>query len=368
MELSAKQQAVRLLRDHSRILILTATHASVDAAASALALWQTLKKLGKDADLICPDHNLADISFLSGWKDRVAEPRQSGEFVVSIDLGADNPPNISYAQQGSALNLYVKQSAPRLTPERVSVKGYALPYTLILTLQCPDFDQLGNIFEQHPTFFYETSLINIDNSAANSHYGSVALLDHTVSSTAELVLPLVEELRGPNWDPAVATSLLTALIAATDSFRSVRTTPRSFTTAAQLIGAGAERGTIIHHLYKSKSFEHLKVWGQILGKLGHRPESALAWAYLPGANIAEQPIATQSLCQELLFPLPEVKALLVWSDAGADKIKGLILTQPPLDARALGTTLHAKGTKDSVIFETIKPPTPEALISKILQK
>ena len=65
----------------------------------------------------------------------------------------------------------------------------------------------------------------------------------------------------------MATQLLAGIIAETNSFQHVRTTPQTFLKASQLVSLGAKQQEIINHLYKSKSLGLLKLWGRVLARL-----------------------------------------------------------------------------------------------------
>jgi nanoRNase/pAp phosphatase (c-di-AMP/oligoRNAs hydrolase) len=74
--------------------------------------------------------------------------------------------------------------------------------------------------------------------------------------------------------------LLTGIIAETNSFQHVRTTPQTFLKASQLVSLGAKQQEIISNLYKTKSLGLLKLWGRVLARLKQDTNIALVYSVI----------------------------------------------------------------------------------------
>ena len=85
-------------------------------------------------------------------------------------------------------------------------------------------------------------------------------------------------------DENIATALLTGLYD-TSSFQNVNTTPKSLTIAAQLVAAGANQQEIIRNLYKTKSLETLKLWGNILTKIKEDKIHGFLWSSVNSSEL-----------------------------------------------------------------------------------
>ena len=95
-------------------------------------------------------------------------------------------------------------------------------YDLIITVDSPDLESLGKLFEENTDFFYNTPIINIDHSSDNENYGQINHVDLTASSTAELIFNMFEEYDMKMINEDIATCLLTGIFTATDSDIAVR--------------------------------------------------------------------------------------------------------------------------------------------------
>jgi nanoRNase/pAp phosphatase (c-di-AMP/oligoRNAs hydrolase) len=94
------------------------------------------------------------------------------------------------------------------------------------------------------------------------------VIDVTASSNGELLqnVFMLEQGAAPI-QPEVATWLLASIVAATNSFQDVRTTPRTLAASAKLIELGARQQDIIVSLFKTRDFALLKLWGRVLARI-----------------------------------------------------------------------------------------------------
>ena len=85
-------------------------------------------------------------------------------------------------------------------------------------------------------------------------------------------------------DEPIATSLLTGIVADTNSFQNANTTPKSLTVAAQLVAAGAKQQDIIRHIFKTRSLAQLRLWGRALSYIKEEADLKFAWSTLSKAD------------------------------------------------------------------------------------
>ena len=128
--------------------------------------------------------------------------------------------------------------------------------------------------------FFEVPLINIDHQSSNENFGQINLVDVTASSTSEIVSRTLEQNYPEALDEEVANCLLTGLISATNSFQENSTTPKTLLAAANLMDKGAKQQEIIRWLYKTQSFNALKLWGRVMAKLKLEESAKLVWSEL----------------------------------------------------------------------------------------
>src|SRR5690606_20460951 len=119
---------------------------------------------------------------------------------------------------------------------------------------------------------------NIDHHATNLSFGSLNYVDATAAATAELLVPLVEELGVP-LDGAVATCLAAALVSDTRSFSIPSVTARTLQVGARLLEAGADLSDITNRILHRRTYDSRRVCH--LGPARMKLEDGVIWTSLP---------------------------------------------------------------------------------------
>lgn len=296
MELTPKQQTVELIRQSQKILLLTHKNPDGDSLGSLLALTLTLKKLDKQPTAISIDDVPQFLSYLPAKDQLKKEIDFSSDLILHLDVSKAPVGNIGYKHmvEQQKVAIVISPKSGRFSKEDISFPETKPSYDLVIVLDTPDLQRLGPIAEKFTDVFYEIPVINIDHHPGNDYFGRVNWIDLTATSTAEILVALLESLgQGSNLlDPDVATCLLTGITTDTGSFQNANTTPKSFTVAAQLVAAGARQQEIVRHIYKTKPLSTLKLWGLALSHIkenaaGHFIYSTLTKADFQAAGAAE---------------------------------------------------------------------------------
>ncbi|MBI4175126.1 DHH family phosphoesterase [Candidatus Berkelbacteria bacterium] len=282
MELTPKQQTVELIKNAERILLVTHTGLDGDAVGSLLALQAALGKFGKDVAVATPDPVPVGLHFLAGAPTITQELSGTQDFVITLDTSQVHVEKLGYKHLADEkkLNIVITPSRGTFRPEHVSFGSGQLKFDLIIVLDTPTIERLGRFFDSHAQFFYETPVINIDHHSGNDFFGKVNWVDLTATSTAEILVALLESLGRDKslLDPDIATLLLAGIMTDTESFQSTTTTPKSFTVAAQLVAAGARQQEIVQHIYRTKTLSTLRLWGKALTRLQEEPAHRFIWS------------------------------------------------------------------------------------------
>lgn len=279
MELSPKQQTTSQIQRAKRVLILTHQNLDGDAIGSLIGLYLVLKKLNKEVVATIPEEMPKNFLFLPFASEIKKEIEGLREFVININCKEAEVDRLGYKVEGENLKIIITPKRGNFKKEDVSIEYGFFHFDLIIVLDTPDLERLGGIFEEHPHIFYQTPTINIDHHPTNTYFGRVNLVDLTATSTAEILISVIEALDKERklFSPHVATCLLTGLISDTHSFQNANTTPKSLTCAAQLIAAGAQQQEIVKNLFQIRPISTLRLWGRILAKL--KQDSRFRFAY-----------------------------------------------------------------------------------------
>jgi len=363
MALNTNQQIFELIKNSQKILITFKRNFSGDAVSSALAIFLLLKKMDKQADIVCHDFAIGqNYAFLPEINKTKSNLSGLKKFIISLDMAENKIKDFSYDIKENKLNIY-------LTPEKIldekniAFKSGQYKYDLIITLDTDNLESLGDIYDQHTDFFYSTPIINIDHNPENEQYGQINLIELTKTSSAEIIFDLIEHYDINLLDQQIATCLLTGMIAKTRSFRSPNVTPRTLNIASQLIINGADRDLIIQNLYRTKSINTLKLWGKVLARLKSDPDYKMAWSYLTQKDFIELNMQNPNLSEvieELITSAPEAEIVILFYENEKKTISSLVYTSKSYDSLYLAKSFNPQGTKTFATFELNKTDLLEA--------
>jgi len=328
-------QAKNIIERFQNILIIPSLDSPGDGLGSGLALFFTLKKLGKNVNIAKQEipERLRFLTELDNGPDK--------DFVISVDTTKGNISKMRYEKDRQDLKIYLTLNQGEIgekdvsfvsspAAERIKFSGLEKNTDLLIVLGAGSLDDLGEIFYQNTDFFYERPILNIDNDPDNENFGEVNLIE-LGSSLAEILIKLIKPMEaGYNSliDKKTASCLLTGIIWSSQNFRNPKTRPKTFETSAFLIERGADHQKIIQHLYKQKSLPQVKLLGRILEKIAFDKSKETYVACLTEKDFQE----CQASSKDLGFAVEELKfdfrflpnLLILWeSHASPPLIKGL---------------------------------------------
>ena len=371
MELSALQQAAQLVRTSRNILLLSTPSPDGDGIGSCLALHLALLKLGKRATTVATKGVPDTYGFLPHL-DLVASRFPGGrDFIISIDTTQTLVEKVQFQQRDGHLDLIITPKGGTFTPYDVATRQGEETFDLIIITDTGDLKLVGPVLEEQRELFQHTPILVIDHHATNERYGQVNLVDVTASSASEMVFRLLQELSPDDTllDADIATCILTGVVTDTGAFQHSNTTPRAFELAAQLLAAGARQQEIIRHVFKTKEFNMLKLWGLALEKLRYEPDIRLVWTGLTRADFTTTGATDQqtgALIDDLLSSAPEAAfVLLLREDTDGVLKASLRAVSPIIDVAVLaglfGGGGHTKASGFKIPGGTIETHAPEII-------
>lgn len=204
------------------ILLLAHKNPDGDALGSLLALFQVLRKAGRDVTAACHDPAPANLEFLP-------------------------------------------------ESEKIATDFEASEYDLVIVLDCGDIHQTGFHKTKPELFDGSRTLVKIDHHPVASEFGDVQIVEPYFCATSSILTRLFEALEIPI-TPDIATCLLCGISTDTGSFRHSNTKPQTLRLAAQLLRKGANNFAIAKNIYRSTPLPALKLWGSVLTSLRQTDE------------------------------------------------------------------------------------------------
>src|SRR3989338_1664784 len=344
MEQSPQKSVFDSINKAHRILIALPSNANGDAVGSGLALYSFAKKLDKEPEIVTASQTLEQFSFLPHISEVKHELEAQQSFVISVNTSQAPLDELSYEGKPDRVDIFLKPKTGKFSATDVSFKNARFPYELIITLHAPSLDNLGEIYEKNTDLFFETPIINIDHHPNNEYYGEINHVDLTATSTAEIVASLIEEFESGLMDEHIATSLLTGIIVETNSFQHMKTTPKAFLKASQLIAQGGRHQDIIRELYKTKSISLLKLWGRALARLREIKELSMAYSLVNFSDIEKTGSKQDDILgvmKELVANLAGVKIILLLAETAPQEIIGYFYLHPSVSRDLVVSALGA---------------------------
>jgi len=288
MSLDSYQQAHTHLGNSKNILIIAGERDIEDTYPASLALARVLQRNKKETALFTPCAIPEHFYFLADEGSPQQTITSAQDLIISVDVSQKPIKQISYVRSNSHLDIHITPSSGvRIEEQDVHISLSKFNYDSIITIGIDDLESLEGEFERNASLFYETTIINIDKNPSNERYGEVNIIEPSYSSCSEITATLLKK-----WDENlitkdVATPLLTGIIGATANFQNSRTKPNAMHEAAYLMSCEADQQEIIKNLFKTKSFEFLKLWGIAMAKLRYIKDAKLTWIIIDEEDFSE---------------------------------------------------------------------------------
>ena len=285
MGVSQIQNAVKIIKESSSVLIALPEKTTADAFGSALALDKTLVDIGKKSGVISKN-NKDKFLFLRGIEKISHKLEQEQNFIISVNTKDTPIEKFRYANNEGSLDIFLTPKNGEIEPKDIKFRYGNFDYDLIITLDTLSLEYLGDIFSNNSSFFYTTTIINIDHHAENANFGNLNIVNIKANSVAEIIFELISELNKESINAEAATNLLAGLIEKTDSFKQATITPQAFRIASELMALGGKRDVIVKNLYQNKNINLLKILGRGLARL-RQEKNNIYWTALNNDDLAK---------------------------------------------------------------------------------
>ncbi|MEI8143775.1 MAG: DHH family phosphoesterase [Candidatus Berkelbacteria bacterium] len=373
MELTPKQQVLEVIKSKQSVLLLTHKNPDGDALGSLLAMYLVLKKMGKDVVAVCNDVAPDSFNFLPEIDKITQNFAGSRDFVISLDVSKIKADKVMYKVVENKLEIIVTPKEGYFDKSMLSCCDSSAKIDLIIVLDCPDLERVGAPYEKNPELFFNIPLVNIDHHPGNDQFGKINIVDMTATSTAEVLVGIIEALSGDIklFDEDVSTALLTGIITDTNSFQNSNTTPKSLTVAAQLVAFGGRQQDIIKNVYKTKSLSTLRLWGRALSNLHDEKSYRFVWTALYKNDFIEVSAAQNEaagVIDELLKTASGVEFAVLLSERDGDVYGSLRATSKMFDVAPIAQLFGGGGHAQAAAFQlknTTLLESSENIVSKI---
>ncbi|GAA0723058.1 bifunctional oligoribonuclease/PAP phosphatase NrnA [Clostridium malenominatum] len=205
-----------IIKGSKKIGISFHTSPDGDSLGSSLGLLQGVRKLGKDAYIICKEDLPETFNYLP-YSNEVN--RAHGDVVDGTDC--------------------------------------------VIILDCGNAERINAHIDFNDKNY---TLINIDHHISNGLYGDYNYVDTKAACMGEIVYEMLSSLN-VEIDENIAICLYTSILTDTGSFRYSNTTSRTHSIAGALIDTGINFSEIHRFIFDSKEFNRFKLYGKVFNTM-----------------------------------------------------------------------------------------------------
>jgi phosphoesterase RecJ-like protein len=246
------KKIVDKIMESNSIVIFSHVSPDGDSIGTSIALYLSLKEMGKEV-YNCVDDKIPNVyNFLYGSED-----------IVSHDsLNKNN-------------------------------------YDCLIFLDCADEFRAGK--NAYNLLLKTKDTINIDHHASNNFFASYNLVESKAAATGEIVYDLILKMNS-DITSDIAAALYVALITDTGSFRFDNVTSHTMDLASKLINIGVDINKVRVNLWESKSSESVVFLGKVLSTLEVSLDGTISWIIAKNNLINSMDIDTSELDQIINYP------------------------------------------------------------------
>ncbi len=358
--------AKNLIEKSQNICLLPSKNIHGDVLGATLALFNALKKMGKNVDMLAKEIP-TNLQFLNN---------STKNSVISINISEKQAKKIYYEKNERNIKIYLNCEKEPIKKSDISFarleKNYLLEFTndenkalsqkdIFITIGAKSLEDLP-ISGQGIELFYKNPVLNIDNQLSNENFGEINLVNLT-SSLSETSTEIIKSINETIIDKDIATQLLTGVLYFSQNLKRPKTRPITFEAASYLIEKKADHQKIIQHLYKTNSISKIKLLGRSLEKLNFNKEKNLYQIILDREDFQNSGTTSKDLSfiiNELKLNFwipcfPESNFLILWEEySPTNNLKGILYSSKTYYFKTILKNFEGTSQGNRVLFSINK--------------
>ncbi len=358
------EKAKQLIERATNITIVPPPDFQRDSFPASIALFLSLKKLGKNVNLLAENYP-ERFKFLTE-KEAVYPFR--ADFLITVREAGAKLANLFYEKTENGLNLFLKTNGNALKKEDVVLQALE-PISLeslFITVGVKELKKIENILTNS-----SAGLINIDNQLENENFGEANLVEISSPTLSEIVLELLCLINEDIVDRKTADALLAGIIYGTSSFQSPRINSQTFQKVSCLLEKGANLKETSLRLYGMLERGSLRIFGTLINKIHIERKQSLAWALLEKRDFEK----TNSSALSLRFALKKLSSgifpfqnfLVLWEvESSPLSVRGVFYSPSQKKLEKILENFEGGQKGNGVLFKT-KETDPEKVKDKVLE-
>ncbi|MDQ5886224.1 MAG: hypothetical protein QG628_621 [Patescibacteria group bacterium] len=244
---SAKQDLIEQLKKANNVLVTVNSNPSVDQLSAAIGLTIILNKLGKHATAVYSGATPSTIEFLQPEKTLEKNTDSLRDFIIALDKAKAD--KLRYKVEDKFVKIFITPYHTSLSENDLEFSQGDFNVDVIVALGVHQREELDQSIIAHGRILHDAVTVSVNNKKT-AELGALNWFQADASSLCEMVVGLIEPLQGDKTllDSQTATAFLTGVVAETERFSNVKTTPHTMNISAILMKAGANQQLIASKL------------------------------------------------------------------------------------------------------------------------
>lgn len=364
MTLGNNEQIFKLIEESKNILIITDQNFNTDSFSGSLSLALFLQELDKNVTLYFKNEIEEKYKFLNGLNLVKNTIELKNNLTIAISTKNTKAKELSYEPKEDKIEIYLTPEKNKLfTKEDVIITDNQTFFDLIISIGIDSIKNIGEFYDNNVDFFFNTTIINIDNNPENERFGQINFVEPKYKSICELIFDITTIYKSELIDEKIATNMLTGIIYENKGFRIPNLSPNTMEAVSNLIEIGANREDIVNNLYKTKTINDLRIWAKILQNSKLADNNKIFFSVIDDEN---EQINFSDLFNEVIGTIEEIKIGLLFN-----KINEIIyinlITNCGLNAKELSSDFNPVGDKNETKF-AISSQDVDRVVEITLQK
>ncbi len=239
-----KQKIQEQLTKAQNITIAVSKKSGFDGLASGLALYLSLKKIGKSASILAKAPTILDAKMLYGV-DKIGQSDDKKNLVVVLENAVKNVDKVTYYLDGDQLKIVVHAfpQSNGIAQSDISFESAAIKPDLLIGIGFTDQEELINESTHEQQLDPSVMTINLSKEDPSKKVAQYNLNYPGMPALGEIACQFLEFLALPI-DEDIAFNLYTAIASATQMFSPKTAQEATLETAAWLLKLGAGRASL----------------------------------------------------------------------------------------------------------------------------
>ncbi len=333
-------------------LILLPPTPSIDKVSAAYALAHFYTSIDvTEPVIVCEDDCTKIVPFLTQPRNVTTTIGGLQDFIIQFDTTHNPISDVKVLRTDTAINISVTPEKDFIDPRDFSFAPAQMHYDAIIVIGAQTLE--------------DTNLATPENTALLAELPTTYLMPpHDIPLVS---MSLYADISAYTSDISheTAQSLLTGIVAGTDGLRSSHVTADIFRAGSALMRSKADLQEIMLTLYKTVSFDFLRLWGGFLNKLTLHASGKVATATITPLYEDDPNLLSLILTRTAQF-LPQADVIIaLWSKASDTQTHGMIYSpSPEIRTQLPALFAHATNAPNSCI-SIHSPETQHDILTNI---